>query len=130
MISIQVLCHVVDLKHGFVTSWENVLFTLENIGTCVKITWNYFLCLVLHKVSFHRLCARFGAVIIVDFYINDFIFALFIFLKDDKAVNYNGSEIIGLINLKYGKRTACRDNFFHGECGIFPRSREKVNNRV
>ena len=48
---IQVLCHVVNLKHGFVTSWENVLFTLENIGTCVKITWNYFPCLVLHKVK-------------------------------------------------------------------------------
>ena len=48
---IQVLCHVVDLTHGFVTSWENVLFTLENIGTCVKITWNYFPCLVLHKVK-------------------------------------------------------------------------------
>ena len=42
MISIQVLCHVVDLKHSFVTSWENVLFTLENIGRCVKMTWNYF----------------------------------------------------------------------------------------
>ena len=51
MISIQVLCHVVDLKHGFVTSWENVIFMLENIGICVKITWNYFLCLVLHKVK-------------------------------------------------------------------------------
>ena len=51
MISIQVLCHVVDLKHGFVTRWENVLFMLENMGTCVKITWNYFLCLVLHKVK-------------------------------------------------------------------------------
>ena len=36
MISIQVLCHVDDLMHGFVTSWENVLFTLESIGTCVK----------------------------------------------------------------------------------------------
>ena len=46
MISSQVLCHVVDLKHGFVTSWENVLFTLENIGTQVKIT-----CLILHKVK-------------------------------------------------------------------------------
>ena len=47
--------------------------------------------------SFYRLCARFGAVIIiVDFYIDDFIFALFIFMKDGKAVNYNGSEIIGL----------------------------------
>ena len=33
-------------------SWENVLFTLENIGTCVKITWNYFPCLFLHKVKF------------------------------------------------------------------------------
>ena len=37
--------------------------------------------------SFHRLCARFGAVIIVDFYIYYFIFALFIFMKDGKAVN-------------------------------------------
>ena len=51
MISSQVLCHVVDLKHGFVTSWENVLFTLENIGTRVKITWNYFPCLILHEVK-------------------------------------------------------------------------------
>ena len=33
-------------------------------------------------------------------------------MTDGKAVNYNGSEIIGLIHLKYGKRTACRDNFF------------------
>ena len=32
-------------------------------------------------------------------------------MKDGKAVNYNGSEMIGLIHLKYGKRTACRDNF-------------------
>ena len=62
--------------------------------------------------SFHRLCARFGAVFIVDFYIDDFIFALSIFMKEGKAVNYNGSEIIGLIHLIYGKRTACRDNFF------------------
>ena len=51
MISIQVLCDVVDLKHAFVTNWENVLFTLENIGTCVKISWNYFPCLVLHMVK-------------------------------------------------------------------------------
>ena len=50
-VSIEVLCHVVDLKHGLVTSWENVLFTLENMGTCVKLTWNYFPCLVLHKVK-------------------------------------------------------------------------------
>ena len=33
-------------------------------------------------------------------------------MKDGKAVNYNGSEIFGLINLKYGKRTACRDKCF------------------
>ena len=60
MIYIQVLCHVADLTHGYVTSWENVLFTLENIGTCVKITWNYFPCLVLTQgKSFHRLCAVF-----------------------------------------------------------------------
>ena len=51
MIPTKVLCHVDDLMHGFVTSWENVLFTLENIGTCVKITWNYFPCLVLLKVK-------------------------------------------------------------------------------
>ena len=132
MLSIQVLCHVVDLKHGFVTSLENVLFTLENIGsgTRVKITWNYFpcqtsrkflqltrhfctfaeiktcllrkswnispdrskfhqiclVCLVTFGLSalprstqgknFHRLCARFGAVIIVDFYIDDFNLAV------------------------------------------------------
>ena len=62
--------------------------------------------------SFHGLCARFGAVIIVDFYIDDFIFALFIFMKDGNAVNYNGSEKIGLIHLKYRKRTACWDIFF------------------
>ena len=81
---------------------------------------------------FHRLCAKIGAVIIVDFYIDDFIFALFIFMKDGKAVNYNGSEIIGLINLKYGKRTACRDIFIT-ENAVFSqelRSREKVNNGV
>ena len=61
---------------------------------------------------------------------DDYIFALLIFMKDGKAVNYNGSEIIGLIHLKYGKRTACRDNFFYRECGIFLGSREKVNNGV
>ena len=63
-------------------------------------------------------------VIIVDFYIDDFIFALFIFMKDGKAVNYNGSEIIGLINLKYGKRTACRDNIFT-ENAVFSREAGK-----
>ena len=63
--------------------------------------------------SFHRLYAWFGAVIIVDFYIDDFIFALFIiFTTYGKTFNNNGSEIIGLINVKFGKRTACRDNFF------------------
>ena len=92
MISIQVLCHAVDLKHGFVTSWENVLFTLENIGTCVKITWNYFLCLVLHKVNIDY--AQ-GMVQIVDFYIDDFIFALY--LHERRQFNDNGSEIIGPI---------------------------------
>ena len=33
-------------------------------------------------------------------------------MKEGKAVNYNGSKIIGLIDLKYGKRTTCSDNFF------------------
>ena len=51
--------------------------------------------------SFHRLCARFGAVIILLF-----IFQLFISMKDGKAVNCNGSEIIGSIHLKYGKRVS------------------------
>ena len=50
-------------------------------------------------------------------------------MKDNKAVNYNGSEIIGSIHLKYGKRTASREFFFR-ECGISPKSREKVNNGV
>ena len=70
-------------------------------------------------------------MIIVDFYINDFIFALFLFIKDGKVVNYNGSEIIGLINLKYGKRMAFRDNYFTVNAGFFREaaSREKVNNR-
>ena len=74
--------------------------------------------------SFHQLCARFGAVIIVDFYIDDFIFALCIFMTDGKAVNYISSEIIGLINLKYGKRTACRDNLFT-ENAVFSREAGK-----
>ena len=106
--------------------WENVYFTLENIGTCLKITWNYFpnLPRSTQGKSFYRLCARFCAVIIVDFYINYFIFALFIFMKDGKAVNYNGSEIIGLIYLKYGKRTACRVNFFT-ENAVFSREAGK-----
>ena len=81
------------LKHGFVTSWENVLFTLKNIGTCVKLTWNYFPCSTQGK-SFHRLCARLGEVIIVDFYIDDFIFILFIFMKDGKDVKYNGNVLL------------------------------------
>ena len=50
-------------------------------------------------------------------------------MKDGKAVNYNGSEIIGLINLKYG-RTPCRDNFFTENAVFSPRSREKVNKGV
>ena len=65
MISSQVLCHVVDLKHGFVTSWENVLFTLENIGL------NYLELFPLphstHGKNFHRLCARFGAILLLIF---------------------------------------------------------------
>ena len=66
----------------------------------------------------------FGAVVIVDFYIDDFIFVLFIFMKDGQAVlNYNGSEIIGSINLKYGKRTACRD--FFTENAVFSREAGK-----
>ena len=125
MISIQVLYYVVDLKHGFVTSWENVLFTLENIGTCVKITWNYFPCLVLHKVKiFIDYAQGLVQLLLLIFYIDDFIFAFFIFMKDGKAVNYNGSEIIGLINLKYGRRTPCRDNFFT-ENAVFSREAGK-----
>ena len=45
-------------------------------------------------------------------------------MKDGKAVNNNGSEIIGLIKLKYGKRTACRDNFFN-ENAVFSREAGK-----
>ena len=100
MISIQVLCHVVDLTHGFVTSLENVLFTLENIGTCVKITWNYFPCIVPHKVKvFIDYAQGLVQLLLLIFTLMISFFALFIFMKDDKAVNYNGSEIIGLINL-------------------------------
>ena len=114
------------------------VFTLENIGTNVtkchsfikhKITWNYLPCLVLHKVKFSWLCARFSAVIIVDFYIDDFIFALFIFMKDGKAVNYNGSKIIGLIHLKYGKRTACMIIFVPW-MRYFPEKQGKGQQRV
>ena len=57
-----------------------------------------------------------------------YIFVLFIFMKDWKAVNYNGSEIIGLINLIYGKRTACRDNFL--QClQYFPEKQGKGQQR-
>ena len=45
-------------------------------------------------------------------------------MTDGKAVNYNGSEIIGLINFKYGKRTACRDNVFT-ENAVFSREAGK-----
>ena len=53
-------------------------------------------------------------IFIVDFYVDDSIFALFIFMKDGKAVNYNGSEIIGLIHLKsnMGKRRLVGIIFF------------------
>ena len=91
-------------KHGFVTSWENVLFMLENIGTCVK---NYLELFPLHRStqgkSFHRLCARFVAVILVDFYINNFIlhrFTFNVFIKDSKGVNYKGSEIIDSFEIR------------------------------
>ena len=116
------------MKHGFVTSWENVLFTLENIGTCVKITWNYFPCPVLHKVKVFIDYAQCLVQLLLLIFTSNL--ALFIFMKDSKAVNYNGSEIIELIHLKYGKRMACRDNFFYRKCGIFPENREKVNNGV
>ena len=33
MISIQVLCHVVDLKHSFDTRWENVLLWILKSAT-------------------------------------------------------------------------------------------------
>ena len=106
-------------------------FTLENIGTCVKITWNYFPCLVLHKVKVFIDYAQ-GLVQLLLLIFTSMIsfLALFIFMKDGKAVNYNGSEIIGLINLKYGKRTASRDNYFTENAVFSRRSREKVNNGV
>ena len=39
-------------------------------------------------------------------------------VKDGRTVSCNGSEIIGSIYLKYGKRTACRDNFFTINAGF------------
>ena len=78
MLSIQVLCHIVDLKHDFDIRWKIVLFTLENIGTCVEITLYYFHCIVLHKVKVFMDYIQ-GLVqfnIIVDFYIDDSILAL------------------------------------------------------
>ena len=30
---------------------ECFISTLQNIGTCVRITWNYFPCVVLHEVK-------------------------------------------------------------------------------
>ena len=87
-----------ELKHGFVTSWENFIYYRKH--------WNMHVLKLLRiislgsfytrfKVFIDYAQARFGAVIIVDFYVDDFIFALFIFMKDGKAVNYNCSEIIG-----------------------------------
>ena len=46
-------------------------------------------------------------------------------MKDGKTVNSNGSEIIGLINLKYGKGYGLLGYFLYRKCGIFLR-REKV----
>ena len=50
-------------------------------------------------------------------------------MKDGKAVNYNDSEIIGLINLKYEKRTTCRDNFFLPRMRHFPEKQGKGQQR-
>ena len=103
------------MKHGFVTSWENVLFKLEDIGTFVKITSNYFPCLVLHKVKVFIDYAQ-GLVqllLLIFTSMISFLHCLSEVMKDGKAVNYNGSEIIGLIYLKFGKRVACQDNFFN-----------------
>ena len=50
-------------------------------------------------------------------------------MTDGKAVNYNGREIIGLIHLKYGKRTACRDNFFLPRMQYFPEKQGKGRQR-
>ena len=72
-------------------TWKNPdvsgLF-LEGIAvTCVKITWNYFPCLVLHKVKvFIDYAQGLVQLLLFIFYIDDFIFALFIFMKDGKAV--------------------------------------------
>ena len=69
---------------------------------------------------------------IVDFYIYDFIFALFIFMKEGKTVNCNGtfcSEINGLINLKYMKRMACPDIFCTVQAG-FSWGGKRSTNRV
>ena len=45
------------------------------------------------------------------------------------VTNYNGSEIIELINLKYGKRAACRDNFFLPRMRYFPEKQGKGQQR-
>ena len=101
---------------------------MENIGTYVKSTWNYFPCLVLHKVKVFIDYAQ-GLVQLLFLIFTSLISFLHCLWKDGKAVNYNGSEIIGLIHLKYGKRTACRDNFFYCECGIFPEKQGKGQQR-
>ena len=97
------MCHVVDLKHGFVTSRENVLFTLENIGTCVKITWNYFSCVVLHKVKVFIDYATYANY----FYDTSVLFSNFIityrkpvFLKSASFVSFTDKKFKCLTEIK------------------------------
>ena len=67
---------------------------------------------VFGPLGFREDCMRKVLCSYYCWFLNRWFHFCIIFMKDGKAVNYNGSEIIGLINLKYGKRTACRDNFF------------------
>ena len=55
------------------------------------VTWNYFPCVVLHKVLvkvfiYYVQILVHLLIIIVDFYIDNFIFALCIFMKDSNAI--------------------------------------------
>ena len=68
-------------------------------------------CLVLHKVKVFIHYAQGLVQLLLLIFTSMISFSHCIFMKYGKAVNYNGSEIIGLINLKYGKRTACQDIF-------------------
>ena len=51
-------------------------------------------------------------------------------MKDGKTVNRNGSKIIGLINLKYGKRMACQDIFFTVNAGFLEKEGKGQQNGV